>query len=60
MTDVRVRTALLSVSDKTDLLTIAASLDAYGVEMLSTGGTFRAIFRSGLCGSRGLCLYGIP
>jgi len=47
MTDVRVRTALLSVSDKTDLLTIAASLDAYGVEMLSTGGTFKAISEAG-------------
>ncbi len=47
MTDVRVRTALLSVSDKTDLLTIAASLDAYGVEMLSTGGTFRTISEAG-------------
>ena len=47
MTDVRVRTALLSVSDKTDILTIAASLDAYGVEMLSTGGTFRAISEAG-------------
>ena len=48
MTDARVRTALLSVSDKTDLLTIAASLDAFGVEMLSTGGTFRAITEAGL------------
>jgi phosphoribosylaminoimidazolecarboxamide formyltransferase / IMP cyclohydrolase len=47
MTDVRVRTALLSVSDKTDLLTIAASLDAHGVEMLSTGGTFKAISEAG-------------
>ncbi len=47
MTDVRVRTALLSVSDKTDLLTIAASLDTHGVEMLSTGGTFKAIFDAG-------------
>ncbi len=47
MTDVRVRTALLSVPYKTDLLTIAASLDAYGVEMLSTGGTFREISEAG-------------
>ena len=47
MTDVRVRTALLSVSDKTGLITLAESLDAYGVEMLSTGGTFRAISEAG-------------
>ncbi len=45
---VTVRRALLSVSDKTGLLDLARSLSAHGVELLSTGGTARALRDAGL------------
>ena len=45
---VRVRRALLSVSDKTGLLELARTLAAHGVELLSTGGTARALREAGL------------
>jgi len=47
MSDVRVRTALLSVSDKTDLTKLAESLKKHDVHMMSTGGTFRQLSESG-------------
>ena len=47
MADVRVRTALLSVSEKTEILTIVASLAEHKVQMLSTGGTYKVISQSG-------------
>lgn len=40
--------ALLSVSDKTGLLPLATSLAAHGIELLSTGGTARALREAGL------------
>lgn len=43
-----VRRALLSVSDKTGLIDLARALSARGVELLSTGGTARAIRDAGL------------
>jgi len=43
-----VRRALLSVSDKTGLLELARALAARGVELLSTGGTARALREAGL------------
>ncbi len=43
-----VRRALLSVSDKTGLIELATALAARGVELLSTGGTARAIREAGL------------
>ena len=43
-----VRRALLSVSDKTGLVDLARALSARGVELLSTGGTARAIREAGL------------
>ena len=43
--DVRVRRALLSVSDKRGLVDFARGLAALGVELLSTGGTARALRR---------------
>ncbi len=43
-----VRRALLSVSDKTGLVELARALSARGVELLSTGGTARAIRDAGL------------
>ena len=45
---VRVRRALLSVSDKTGLLDLARALDRHGVALLSTGGTARALREAGL------------
>ncbi len=45
---VAVRRALLSVSDKTGLLELARALAAHGVELLSTGGTAKAIRDAGL------------
>ncbi|AKC86286.1 bifunctional phosphoribosylaminoimidazolecarboxamide formyltransferase/IMP cyclohydrolase [Pseudoxanthomonas suwonensis] len=43
-----VRRALLSVSDKTGLLELARALAARDVELLSTGGTARALREAGL------------
>lgn len=43
-----VRRALLSVSDKTGLIDLARALAARGVELLSTGGTAKAIREAGL------------
>lgn len=49
MTDlVPLRRALISVSDKTGLIEFARSLDARGVELLSTGGTALALREAGL------------
>src|SRR5256884_4509457 len=50
MTDTlrRVSRALLSVSDKTGLIEFARSLAARGVELVSTGGTAKAIATAGL------------
>jgi len=43
-----VRRALISVSDKTGLLPFAKALAARGVEILSTGGTYRALQQAGV------------
>lgn len=43
-----VRRALLSVSDKTGLIDLAKALEAAGVEILSTGGSARAIREAGV------------
>lgn len=45
---VTVRRALLSVSDKTGLIDLARALHDHGVELLSTGGTAKAIREAGL------------
>src|SRR5690606_4675105 len=42
------RRALLSVSDKTGLIELATALSARGVELLSTGGTAKALRDAGL------------
>lgn len=47
-TPVHIRRALLSVSDKTGLIELAQALSAHGVELLSTGGTAKAIRDAGL------------
>src|ERR1039457_4022014 len=43
-----IRRALLSVSDKTGLVPLAQALAAAGVEMISTGGTAKALREAGL------------
>ncbi|WP_299297679.1 bifunctional phosphoribosylaminoimidazolecarboxamide formyltransferase/IMP cyclohydrolase [uncultured Tateyamaria sp.] len=49
MTDLTpVRRALISVSDKTGLVEFATALAGHGVELLSTGGTARALREAGL------------
>ena len=49
MTDLYpVRRALISVSDKTGLVEFATALAGHGVELLSTGGTARALRDAGL------------
>ncbi len=49
MTDlVRVRRALLSVTDKSGLVEFARALASHGVEILSTGGTASALRQAGL------------
>ena len=44
----KIRRALLSVTDKTGLVAFARGLAAAGVEMLSTGGTAAALREAGL------------
>ena len=41
-----VRRALISVSDKTGIVEFARALHAFGVEILSTGGTYKHCNRS--------------
>lgn len=48
MTDVTIRRALLSVSDKAGLVDLGQALAAHGVELVSTGGTARALREAGL------------
>ncbi len=49
MTDLKpIRRALLSVTDKQGLAAFARGLDAHGVELVSTGGTARALREAGL------------
>ena len=45
---VRVQRALISVSDKTDLIVFAKSLHRHGVTIISTGGTAKAIADAGI------------
>jgi phosphoribosylaminoimidazolecarboxamide formyltransferase/IMP cyclohydrolase len=46
--EVRVARALLSVSDKTGIVEFARGLAELGIEIVSTGGTSRALFDAGL------------
>ena len=48
MTDVKVARALLSVSDKTGLVELGRALARHKVELVSTGGTARALREAGL------------
>jgi phosphoribosylaminoimidazolecarboxamide formyltransferase / IMP cyclohydrolase len=48
MTDIRIKRALLSVSDKSGLAELGAALVQQGVELVSTGGTAKALRDAGL------------
>jgi len=48
MTDRRIERALLSVSDKTGLVDFAHALAGHGIELVSTGGTKKALADAGL------------
>lgn len=48
MTNRRITRALLSVSDKTGLIDFAKALAGHGVELISTGGTAKALSDAGL------------
>ena len=48
MTQITIRRALLSVSDKSGLVELASRLAKGGVELVSTGGTARALRDAGL------------
>ncbi|MBB4152400.1 phosphoribosylaminoimidazolecarboxamide formyltransferase/IMP cyclohydrolase [Sphingomonas jinjuensis] len=48
MTDIAIRRALLSVSDKTGVVDLARILAERGVELVSTGGTAKALREAGL------------
>lgn len=45
---IKAKTALLSVSDKTDLVPFARKLADHGISLLSTGGTAKALSEAGL------------
>ena len=48
MTDIIIKRALLSVSDKTGLIELGEALAGHGVELVSTGGTAKALRDAGL------------
>ena len=48
MTALKVTRALVSVSDKTGVVELATELSQAGVEILSTGGTYKAISDAGI------------
>ena len=43
MTDVKIKRALLSVSDKTGLIELGHALAARDIDLVSTGGTAKAL-----------------
>ena len=48
MAELKIRRALMSVSDKTGIVAFAQALSEQGVEILSTGGTYRTIQEAGI------------
>ncbi|HEX7656357.1 MAG TPA: bifunctional phosphoribosylaminoimidazolecarboxamide formyltransferase/IMP cyclohydrolase, partial [Sphingomonas sp.] len=48
MTEITIKRALLSVSDKTGIVDLGTALAARGVELVSTGGTAKALRDAGL------------
>ena len=60
MTDIPIRRALLSVSDKTGLVALGQALAGHGVELVSTGGTAAALRAAGLAARDISDLTGFP
>jgi phosphoribosylaminoimidazolecarboxamide formyltransferase/IMP cyclohydrolase len=61
MTDrTKIRRALLSVSDKTGLVELGRALAAHGAEILSTGGTARALREAGIAAVEVADFTGVP
>ncbi len=58
--DLPIRRALLSVSDKTGLLDLARTLAARNIELLSTGGTARALIDAGIAVREVASVTGFP
>ena len=52
MTEITIKRALLSVSDKTGIVDLGQALARHGVELVSTGGTAKALRDAGLDGAR--------
>jgi len=46
--DIKIKTALISVSDKTEVIEFAQKLSAMGVKIISTGGTAKQLAQAGL------------
>src|ERR1022692_1445705 len=46
--DVEVKTAILSVADKSGLVDFAKGLRSFGVSLLATGGTYNALHEAGV------------
>lgn len=57
---ISIKRALLSVSDKTDLMSLAEKLCRYDVEIISTGGTARALKSSGISSTDVAEITGFP
>ena len=49
---VTIKRALISVSDKSGIVDFAKSLSAFGVEILSTGGTYKLLKDNGIAADR--------
>jgi phosphoribosylaminoimidazolecarboxamide formyltransferase/IMP cyclohydrolase len=60
MTDRPIRRALISVSDKTGLIEFARGLAAQGVQLVSTGGTAKALRDAGLSATEVSAVTGFP
>src|SRR5258708_31165732 len=56
----RIGRALISVSDKSGLVDLGAALAARGIELISTGGTARALAEAGLAVKDAAELTGFP
>src|SRR5258708_4747315 len=56
----RISRALISVSDKTGLVDFARALAGHGVELISTGGTRKALADAGLAVIDVAALTGVP
>src|SRR5262245_23046102 len=60
MTERSIRRALISVSDKTGLLEFARGLKGHGVQLISTGGTAKALRDAGLDVTEVAAITGFP